>query len=105
METTPTESNHPVTGISEDTLLALVNPEEAFRRKYWQEWERDSKHRRNHDKWVLGYAVITIFGLSFAFLYAGQINLINKETMSGLLGTIVGSGLSIFIKFKNKSKN
>lgn len=100
-----TQHNQPIIGISEDTLLKLINSEDAFKRSNWVEWLANEKSKRLHDKWVLGYAVFTISVLIIAFLYAGQINLLNKETMSGLLGTVVGSGLSIFIKFKAKPKN
>lgn len=101
MESQP---NKTVTGISEETLLRLINPEESFRKTNWVEWVENEKSKRTHDKWVLGYAVFTICVLIAAFLYAGQINLINKETMSSLLGTVVGSGLAIFIKFKSSNK-
>jgi hypothetical protein len=95
--------NKAVSGISEDTLLKLINPEEAFKRSNFMEWERNEKSKRNHDKWVLGYVVFTALGFAIIFLYAGQINLLNKEAMTGLLGGVFGSTVTIFIRFKDKN--
>ena len=97
------QEKQPITGISEDTLLKLINPEEAFKRSNWLEWKANEISKRNHDRWILGYAVFTICVFVIAFLYAGSINLIDKQTMSTLLGAVVGSGLTIFVRFRDKS--
>ncbi|MEO8886582.1 MAG: hypothetical protein ABI367_11005 [Mucilaginibacter sp.] len=95
----------PITGISEDTFLKILDPDGSFKRSNWLEWLANEKSKRTHDKWVIGYAIFTICFLSIVFLYAGYINLINKEAMTGLLGTVAGAGLSFFIKYIGKSES
>lgn len=83
-------------------LLKLINHDNAFKSSNWKEWQEDEKSKRRHSFAVLILALVATLSISVLFIYGATINLISKETLTALLGTVAGLGLSIFIKHIEK---
>jgi len=83
-------------------LLKLINHDKAFKSSNWMEWIADEKSKRRHNTWVLGLSVILIVVMFTGFIYGAILNLISKETLTALLGSVSGAGITIFVKYIEK---
>jgi len=99
MEQRPT-----VTGISEEYLARMVNPEQHFKFSNFLEWLENEKAKRKHEAIKMALTILMITILIAAVIYTAQLQLINKDAMAGLLGTIGGVVLTIFTKFIQKTE-
>lgn len=97
MENKPT-----ITGLSEEYLARMVNPEQHFKFSNFMEWLENEKSKRKDERIKMGLTILMITILIGAVIYTAQIGLINKDAMAGLLGTIGGVVLTIFTKFIQK---
>ncbi len=91
-----------VTGLTPHELIKLINPEQEFKFSNWIQWLENEKSKRRHATWILVLAVIAMSVMAGLFVYGATINLISKETLTALLGTLVGFGSSVFIKHIEK---
>lgn len=106
------EEKQYITGLTENGLSKMINPEQHFKYSNWEQWlenerlkiEKD-KLRLRHERFIISSAVITMGVIIGTLIYTGTNNLINRDVMTGLLGTVTGAGLAIFTKFAPKPEN
>ena len=77
-------------------LLKLINHDNAFKSSNWKEWESDEEGKRKHQIKIVAWGCVTTFLLAVTFLLAGYLGLLGKEAVTGFLGTIIGTGATLF---------
>jgi hypothetical protein len=106
------EGKQSITGITEDGLSKMINPEAHFKYSNWEQWLENERLKIEKEKMQLRHqrfliiASVTAIGIIIGgLIYCGNSGLMTKEVLTGLLGTVTGAGLTIFKKFAPKSEN